>query len=192
MDLFGTLIGLGAPLLARAATQKFGNQGGRIAEFALGELATVFNTDPTPEALIPAIEADKQAGEKIATLEARTADVILAEVELQKAGNDQQRMTNELLKETMKQKGWRSDWLYAWQWFLMFAWAWAFIVVHILNAGLRVFGQIDANMPAPDLGTLTTVTVLYLGLHMGGHTVLEIIRNKWGGLFDKLGGGRAA
>src|SRR6059058_4214716 len=117
------------------------------------------------------------------------AKVYLAQAELQRAGNDQQKMTNDLLQAQIKQPGWfASSWLYVWQWVLMAFWAWAILIAPVCNAMLRLFAtpmDLITSSPAtpgpsiatPDLAILMTLTGLYLGLHMGGHTVLELMRN---------------
>jgi hypothetical protein len=203
--LGGLLLQLGGPVLARALARRFGDEMGEFAQDALDALAQAFGAEPTVEAVTVAVEkaaADTpaEAKAKVKVAEADMAAVYLAEAEKMRAGNEQQRLTNELLQSQMKQPGWRSDWLYAWQWFLLFAWAWMIVLVPVLNAILRIIasrastdlstGQVSLEAPSiwsPDLGVMVTLTGLYLGLHMGGHTVLELVRNKWGGLFTRKG-----
>ena len=55
------------------------------------------------------------------------------------------------------------------------------MLVHLVNAVARLLGGSNP-LPAPDLTILMTLTGAYLALHMGGHTVLELMR---GGVFEK-------
>lgn len=207
--LGGLLLNLGGPVLAKALARRFGDEIGEFAQDALDALGQAFGAEPTVEAVTTAVEkvaaeSPDKAKAKVKVAEADMAAVFLAEAEKMRAGNEQQRLTNELLQQAAKEPGWRSDWLYAWQWFLLFVWAWMIVLVPVLNAGLRIFatrtstdlitGQLSMEAPsiwAPDLGVMVTLTGLYLGLHMGGHTVLELVRNKWGGLFAGKGSEKA-
>ena len=170
---------------------KFGADGEQLAKAGLDALAQAFGTEAEPSAIETAIANAQSAGPgvaeaKVNVAEASMAAQMLAFAEMQKQGNEQQRMTNELLMAQAKTPGWRSDWLYYWQYFLLAAWAWTIFIVHILNAAIRLTSGASAaaavSLPAPDLGVLVTLTGLYLGLHMGGHTVLELVR---GGMFQK-------
>jgi hypothetical protein len=207
--LGGLLLQLGGPVLAKAIARRFGGEMGDFAQDALDALGKAFGVEATEEKVTRAIETvaaqtPDKAKAMVTVAEADMAAVMLAEAQVMAQANEQQRMTNELLQAAAKTPGWRSDWLYAWQWFLLFVWAWMIVLVPVLNAALRIFatrtstdlitGQLSHEAPtiwAPDLGVMVTLTGLYLGLHMGGHTVLELVRNKWGGLFSKSEGGKA-
>jgi hypothetical protein len=108
-------------------------------------------------------------------------------------GNRQLEITTAALPSVQSgEPAWTWAWLYVWQWLLMAVWAWTLIGVHVANAGLRLLGSGDgAPLPAPDLGVLMSLTTLYMGLHMGGHTVLELMRGRWGGVFERGKGGPA-
>lgn len=185
------LLGLGGKALAQIVSKRFGPEMGELTTAALEALGAAFGVEPEPKAIetrIREVEAKEpgRAGAAVAWAESQIAPQLLAEAEVLRAANDQQRMTNELLTAQLKQPGWRSDWLYAWQWFLMFAWGYALVLCHALNAGLRLAGGDGAMLlPVPDLAILVTLTGLYLGLHMGGHTVLELMR---GGALSRKGG----
>jgi hypothetical protein len=117
--------------------------------------------------------------ERIKVAESRMPELILAQAEMQRAGNEQQRLSNELLRSAMD-KGplWTWAWLYVWQYVLMFFWFWTLIAVHLANAAMRLSG--GSAMPVPSVTDLLALTGAYLALHMGGHTVLELMRGKWG------------
>lgn len=175
------LLDLGAPVLAKIVGQRFGKDAGDIAQIGIEALAEAFGIEPTREAVEAAVKPNQTTVQrKVMEAEARMPDLLLAQAELQRAGNDQQRLTNELLLSAQNSKpGWAWAWLYVWQWFLMAVWGWTLVAVHLANAGLRLAG--DAHgLPVPPIAELLTLTGGYLGLHMGGHTVLEMMRGNWG------------
>lgn len=201
--LAGILLELGGPVLAKAIGRKLGDDMGRLAQDALDTLGKVFGVDGNEEDVRAAIEAEVErapdaARAKVTLAESEMASVLLAQAQVMAQGNVQQRQTNELLMAQAKEPGWRSAWLYIWQYFLIGLWGWTIVLVPVLNAALRIFatntstdlitGQLLTEAPsiwAPELGLLFQLNVLYLGLHMGGHTVLEIVRNGLGGVFGK-------
>lgn len=183
------LVGLGGKVLPKLVSAKFGPEMGDLTKVALEALAEAFGVSPEPaviEKRITEVEAADRGGaaNAVAYAEATVAPRLLAYAEVLRAANEQQRMTDDLLSAQVKQGGPASDWLWLWQYFLMAAWAWSLAVVHLINAGIRALG--GTVLPAPDLTILMTLTAAYLGLHMGGHTVLELMR---GGAIGKAKGG---
>lgn len=180
------LLDLGGKALSKAIGKKFGPELGDLAGSAIKALADAFGVAPEPTAIANRIEEVKaadpgKAQSAVLYAEATFADELAAKAEVMRQANAQQKMTNELL---MSQKGWRADWLPAWQWFLMAAWAWRIFVSPIINAVLRVVtGNLDAvYIDLIDVAIMVTLTGLFLSLHMGGHTVLELMR---GGTFKR-------
>lgn len=183
MALENILLELGAPILAKVIGQKFGKEAEAYAQIGIDALAEVFGTEPTREAVEAAIKPNQTTTvTKVRAAEANMPDLLLAEAEKMRAGNEQQRLSNELLKEAMgKGPLWTWAWLYVWQYVLMFLWMWTLIGVHLANAGMRLLeGASTVAMPAPAVPDMLALTGLYLGLHMGGHTVLELMRGRWG------------
>lgn len=187
--LEGLLLGAGGKLLARLAARKFGPEVGAFATEALDMLANALGV---PGGTVEEVEALAKALPKaeltkvVADVEAKTAELVLAETKRLEAANEQQRLTNQLLMAEDKPA---NRWLIVWQYLFMGFWAWTIFVAPIGNAALRLIaGGADApQLQLVDVGVLVTLTSLYLGLHMGGHTVLEMVRNQWGGLFAKKG-----
>lgn len=189
MQLEQVLLSLGAPILATIISNKFGKDAGDLSRVAIEALAEAFGVQPTRTAIEDVVlPGGPVVAERVAQAEARMDQLILAQAELQRAGNEQQAKTNELLLAPLEadKPTWTWSWLYAWQWFLMAIWAWTLVLVHVANAGLRLAGD-SGGLAAPDVPQLLTLTTLYLGLHMGGHAVLEIVRNGFGGLFSCKG-----
>lgn len=183
MSLENILLQIGAPILAKVIGQRFGKDAADIAQVGIEALAESFGVEPSREALEAAIKPNQTTSvTKVREAEAKMPDLLLAEAEKMRAGNEQQQLTNELLREAMgKGPLWTWAWLYVWQYVLMFLWFWTLIGVHLANAGMRLLeGASTVAMPAPAVPDMLALTGLYLGLHMGGHTVLELMRGKWG------------
>ena len=186
MSLENILLQIGAPILAKVIGQRFGKDAADIAQVGIEALAESFGVEPTREAVEAAIKPNQTTSvAKVQAAEAKMPELLLAQAEVMRRGNEQQALTNQLQRDAMS-KGplWTWAWLYVWQYVLMFLWVWALILVHLVNAGVRILGSADAAvasvMPAPAVPDMLALTTLYLGLHMGGHTVLELMRGKWG------------
>ncbi len=183
--LEGILLGLGGNALSGLIGKRFGAEMGDLAKAALEALGQAFGVAPEPAAIekrITEVKAEdpERAEGLVRWAEGAIAQQLLAEAELWRAANESQRMANALLEAQIKEGGPAANWLWLWQYFLMGAWAWSLVLVHLVNAGVRLLG--GAALPVPDLTILMTLTGAYLALHMGGHTVLELMR---GGTFRK-------
>ncbi len=188
------LLDAGGKILSRMAAKQFGPEVGAIAGDALGMLAEALGVEADPvkveeaAAKLPAPEL----GRVVAEVEGRTAEMILAQAKLQDAANESQRLTNERLNAPVTSG---NRWLVVWQYLLMLFWGFVVLLAPVGNAVIRLTvckGACKAGFDAPqidvlDVGTLLTLTGLYLTLHMGGHTLLEMVREQWGGLFGRLG-----
>lgn len=180
------LLSLGGHALAKVIGAKFGADMGELAKQALEALGQVFEVEPKPDVIekrirdVAASEPAK-AQEAVGYAEADFAPRLLAYAEVLKAANEQQRQTNDLLNSEQEQGGLAAAWLWLWQYLLMALWSWAIVFVHLVNAAARAVGGAGVvPLPSPDLAILMTLTGAYLALHMGGHTVLELMR---GGTF---------
>lgn len=183
--LSGILLGLGGNALSGIIAKRFGDDMGELAKAAFEALGQAFGVAPEPEVIekkITEVQAadPEQAKGLVRWAEGAIAQNLLAEAEVWKAANESQRLANGLLQAQLKEGGAAGAWLWLWQYFLMGAWAWSLVVVHLVNAGVRLLG--GAALPVPDLTILMTLTGAYLALHMGGHTVLELMR---GGTFKR-------
>lgn len=175
----------GGKALAGIIAKRFGPEMAELATDALAALGEAFGVAPEPAAIekriteIAATDPERATG-GVAYAEMQIAPRLLAEAELWKAANESQRMANQLLEAQIKEGGLAGAWLWIWQYFLMFVWAWSLVLVHLVNAGVRLLG--GTPLPAVDLTILMALTGAYLALHMGGHTVLELMR---GGAFKR-------
>lgn len=157
----------GLPFLRTILEREVGAAGGVISDVAETAIKTVANrAGVSVEDLPGAAQAELEA----AVIQAESDPEILR-IYLQI-----QQETNRLLLAPMEagKPTWTWAWLPAWQWFLMFVWGFTWVLVPIANAALK------ANIPVPSTGDLANLTLAYLALHMGGHTVKDFVSKRWG------------
>jgi len=110
---------------------------------------------------------DVPAGElqdAIVAAEPNAADILMQHAE-------SQRLMNEALKAELDKGGptWTWAWRPGWMWLLAFVWLYALILRPLANAA---FGT---AIEAVDLTILMTLTGVFTGLYMGGHTAKNIV-----------------
>ena len=156
---------LAVPIIKKILGDKLGGAGGEIAGKVIDVIAE--KAGVSPEALPDLPTDDLQ--EAIVAAEPAAADILMHHVE-------SQRLMNETLKAEMDKGGptWTWAWRPGWMWLLAFVWLYALILRPLTNAA---FG---ASIEAIDLGILMTLTGVFTGLYMGGHTALRGIE-KWKG-----------
>lgn len=182
--LVDLLVKLGGSALASVIGKNFGSEMGDLSKQAIEGLAQMFGAEPNEDAVTAKVqqmhETDpEEAKARVAYAEADIAPKLLAYAEILRAANEQQKMTNDLQQAEREEGGPAAWWVWLWQYLLMAIWGWVIFLVPIGNAVLRILGQPDA-LTTVDAGVLMTLTGAYLALHMGGHTVLELMR---GGAF---------
>lgn len=161
LDLSGVLGKVGAPFLKKIIEGSLPPPRGNAAGMAVDVLAERIGVDPTPEAIVERYQ--EQPGVTGALIQEVEADpsVILAGVE-------QQKETNALFLAEMKTE---PAWTWAWRpggvYFLGFLWLWNVVLLHVLNAIFKI------ALPPMDLWLLFQLTILFLGLYMGGHTAKD-------------------
>lgn len=156
---------LAVPIIKRVLSDNLGNAGGEIAGKVIDAIAGKAGVDP--EAL-PNLSSDRLQDAIIAA-EPAAAEILVQHVE-------SQRLMNETLKAELDKGGptWTWAWRPGWMWLLAFVWLYALILRPLTNAAL------GASIEAVDLTILMTLTGVFTGLYMGGHTALRGI-DKWRG-----------
>jgi len=157
----------GLPRLRAILGQELGAPGQVVSDVAESVLKSVAAEAGVPVDRLPNVpEQDLVAA---ATVVEDKPEVIEAYVKLQHE-------TNRLLLAPLEagKPTWTWAWLAAWQWFLMGLWAYTWVLVPVLNASLR------AAIPTPNISDLANLTLAYLALHMGGHTVKDFAAKRWG------------
>lgn len=163
--LLGAAGELAVPAIKEILGDKLGGAGGEIAGKvidAIAEKAGVSVED------LPNLESGDLKN-AIEEAEPVAADILVQHVE-------SQRLMNETLRAEMDKGGptWTWAWRPGWMWLLAFVWLYALILRPLTNAA---FG---ASIEAIDLGILMTLTGVFTGLYMGGHSVQRGIE-KWRG-----------
>lgn len=157
----------GLPRLRTILQREMGAAGGVVSDVTETVLDTVAGHAGVSVDEIDQVPADALAA---AAVQAETSPEVVAEY------RKLQQETNRLLLAPLEadKPTWTWAWLPAWQWFLMALWAFTWVIVPIANAAFQ------SRIPVPDVSDLANLTLAYLALHMGGHTVKDFASKKWG------------
>ena len=163
--LLGAASELAVPVIKKILGDKLGGTGGEIAGKVIDAIAERAGVSPEEIPDLPTVDLQ----EAIVAAEPAAADILMHHVE-------SQRLMNETLQAELDKGGptWTWAWRPGWMWLLAFVWLYALILRPLTNAA---FG---ASIEAIDLGILMTLTGVFTGLYMGGHTALRGIE-KWKG-----------
>lgn len=74
----------------------------------------------------------------------------------------------ELLQAEQSDPEWMRAWRPGWMYLLGVFWTWNIILLHVLNAIFKI------ALPPVPFGDLVTLTGIFMGLYMGGHTVKDV------------------
>ena len=156
---------LAVPVIKKILGDRLGGTGGELAGKVIDIIADKAGVAPDRLPEVPAGELQ----DAIIAAEPKAADILMQHVE-------SQRLMNETLKAELDKGGptWTWAWRPGWMWLLAFVWLYALILRPLANAA---FG---AAIEAVDLTILMTLTGVFTGLYMGGHTALRGI-DKWRG-----------
>ena len=163
-NLATELARIGAPIAA-SLLRSYGGKGGEAAGWLIEQLANSIGVEPDPEKIATEIRNNPTSAETIvATEQARGAEWV---------GVFQAGLANQaaVFAAESRRGGLASAWRPGWMYFLGFLWAWALVLVPLVNAWL------GSAIPGIDLGILLTLTSWFIALYMGGHTVKELGKN---------------
>ena len=151
---------LAIPVIRKILGDRFGGTGGELAGKVIDIIADKAGVAPDRLPEVPAGELQNA----IVAAEPEAADILMQHVE-------SQRLMNETLKAELDKGGptWTWAWRPGWMWLLAFVWLYALILRPLANAA---FG---AAIEAVDLTILMTLTGVFTGLYMGGHTAKSIV-----------------
>lgn len=158
--LLGAAGDLAVPIIKKILSDKLGGAGGEIAGKVIEAIAEKAGVTPSD---LPHLPTD-DLRDAIAATEPVAADILVQHVE-------SQRLMNETLKAELDKGGptWTWGWRPGWMWLLAFVWLYALILRPLTNAAF------DASIEAVDLTILMTLTGVFTGLYMGGHTAKSIM-----------------
>lgn len=151
---------LAVPVIKKILGDKIGEAGGEITGKVIDVIADKAGVSPDRLPDIPAGELQ----DAIIAAEPDAAYILIHHVE-------SQRLMNEALKAELDKGGptWTWAWRPGWMWLLAFVWLYALILRPSANAA---FGT---AIEAVDLTILMTLTGVFTGLYMGGHTAKNIV-----------------
>lgn len=161
--LIGAAVKVGAPIVKSILEKQVGG--------VAGELGGVIVDAIAGKAGVPAEDLTKVPAPQ---LEAAVAAVEAETPELVAAWTGAQREANRLMLEEMKREtpfGWL--WRPAGMWLMHLCIAWYVIVRPLLNALVEALGGRAGIEMGIDLGTFVTLFTVYVGLYMGGNTVIR-------------------
>lgn len=156
---------VGAPVVKGVLEKHLGGTAGDIAGTVIDEIAAQAGVTPEQLPSIPPGELE----DAVAAVEVRTPELILAQVE-------QQKETNRLMLEEMKQEsafGWM--WRPAGMWLMLGCVLWYVALRPIVNAVLWATGTATQIEMGLDVGTFITIFMAYVGLYMGGNTLIRTV-----------------
>ena len=158
--LLGAASELAVPVIKKILCDRLSAAGGEVASKVIDAIAEKAGVSPDRLPDIPAGELQ----DAIVAAESKAADILMQHVE-------SQRLMNETLKAELDKGGptWTWAWRPGWMWLLAFVWLYALILRPLANAA---FG---AAIEAVDLTILMTLTGVFTGLYMGGHTAKSIV-----------------
>ncbi|MGO1164051.1 hypothetical protein ACTOV4_19240 [Brucella sp. C7-11G] len=150
----------GSGIIKDIISAQLGPTIGDLAGTVVDTIANSLGIDPVAIPSLPADEIDAAV-----TMADNDKEIVQLYVE-------QQKLTNSLLLTEMNKSEslWTWAWRPAWMWFLMLAWLYALMAAPIVG------GMTGVSFAIPDLSVLVSLTITFLALYMGGHTVKDI----WG------------
>lgn len=157
----GILTGVAAKVGAKAVERYLGAGAGELAGTIIDAVAQAAGVKPAeiPQTPTPILE------DAVRRVESATPEIIAAYVE-------QQREANRLMMAEMDKGG---PWTWAWRpltmWVIVALWIWSLVLVPLANAIAA------ASIPL-FMAELTFLTMTYIGLYMGGHTIKDVA-DKW-------------
>lgn len=151
---------LAVPVIRTILGDKLGGAGGELAGKVINIIADKAGVAPDRLPEVPTGELQQA----VVAAEPAAADILMQHVK-------SQRLMNETLKAELDKGGptWTWAWRPGWMWLLAFVWLYALILRPLANAA---FG---AAIEAVDLTILMTLTGVFTGLYMGGHTAKSIV-----------------
>jgi hypothetical protein len=133
-----------------------GEAGGALVDSVIGRIAEKAGVTPDKLPDLP----EKELEDAVTATEPDMPELILAQVESQKEANRLQLAE----MDDKHRPAWTWTWRPATMWMIGFMWLWSLVVVPLVNA---VAGS---DIPI-HLDKLVWLTVTYLALYMGGHTI---------------------
>lgn len=158
--ILSSAVRTGSGVIKDIISAQLGPTIGGLAGTVVDTIAESLGVDPVA---LPSLPVDQIDGAVIS---------VNNDQEILKLYIKQQQLTNDLLTAEMNKSEslWTWAWRPAWMWFLMLAWFYALMAAPIVT------GMTGVTLSIPDLSVLVSLTITFLALYMGGHTVKDV----WG------------
>lgn len=162
MSVIAALAGqAGMKLINKVLTDKLGDTGGELAGAVLSDIAQRAGLP------VEALEAEAQGNPGRIIDAMREVEKSAPDLVAMHAAEVQYQLARLQLEET--EPYWMRAWRPGMMYLIGFFWAWNITILHVCNAIWRI-----ALPPAP-WDILITLTGMYIGLYMGGHTLLRAL-----------------
>ncbi|PWE29979.1 hypothetical protein DDZ14_16190 [Maritimibacter sp. 55A14] len=157
---------IGAPLIEKILAGRIGAQGAGLAREVVETIARRAGT--TPDGLEALARDDP---EMVKTAMRETEQMSPELIALYASGLEGQ------FKALLAERG-DPVWVRAWRPMAMYGfgalWFWNVIFIHVANAIWKI------SLPQTDLWLLFQLNSVYMGLYMGGHTLKDMAKTRWG------------
>lgn len=164
--LIGLAVSVGAPLVTKILSRKIGAENADLVGSVIDAIAQ--HAGVTPDAVEGLAESDPDLlRDAIQATEAMSPALI----SLYAQGLEYQAQA---LKADQAGPLWMQAWRPMGMYMIGVLWLWNVIVLHSLNAIFKI------ALPPIDLWVLLQLSALYMGLYMGGHTLKDFFKQKWG------------
>lgn len=162
MSILATLAGkAGVSILRNILTGKIDGQGGELADIVLSDIAKRLNVPPAEvEAM-----ADSNPGRVIDAM--REVEKVTPELVALYAHEIQYRLAQ--LEAEQEEPYWMRAWRPGMMYLIGLFWAWNIIFLHVANAIWKI------ALPSAPWDILIALTGMYIGLYMGGNTLLRAL-----------------
>lgn len=157
---------IGAPLIRDILARKIGRENAVLAEDVVGLIAK--------RAGVSVGEIEQLAAEQPDRVKAAIADAEPAVAALVSLYEAELAARQEVFRMEQGEPLWMRAWRPMGMYGLGFLWMWNLVLLHVANAYWKI------ALPQADLTVLIQLSMLYMSLYMGGHTVKDVMA-KWAG-----------
>jgi hypothetical protein len=153
------------PMLSKFIKNRFGDKAGAATD-AVGDhlIEAIADRANVPVDELPDVDESVLKDAMIGVETYDLPDILELELQMQAEANSLMR------SEMDKGPLWTWAWRPATMWFIIFLWAWAGVIVPLIN------GLTGKNVTTFTFSELLAFTSIYTALYMGGHTLKKILR----------------
>ena len=150
-----------APLITRILSGKIGRDNAELVNDVIYRVAERSGVEPD---FLPDFAGDNPEVVQKALVEVEQIAPELIDLSMKALEGQFQLLLSEK-SDPVWMRAWRPLGMYT----IGFLWLWSVVGLHVLNAMFKI------ALPQPDLWVLFQLTMLYMGLYMGGHTAKDLM-----------------